>query len=139
MHRADCQRLDVVGDAGKVVVCHGGKDSLACRPVLHTQRVRIVQRYYDPLGGEAHGDRGAYADFALQVERAAVQFDEGLGQRQTETGALVLAVQVTVDLAETRERLVMCRAECLLDLRYKDVRNLGSFQAWVDAGGDVDK
>ncbi len=29
--------------------------------------------------------------------------------------------------------------KALLDLRYKDVRNLGSFQAWVDAGGDVDK
>ncbi len=32
-------------------------------------------------------------------------FDESLGQRQAETGALALAIQVTVDLAETRERL----------------------------------
>ena len=50
---------------------------------------------------ETHRDRGGDADFALQVERAAVQFDEGLGQRQAETCALVLAVQITVDLAES--------------------------------------
>ena len=27
--------------------------------------------------------------------------------------------------------------KALLELGYKDVRNLGGFQAWVDAGGDV--
>ncbi len=52
---------------------------LACRPVLHVQRARMVRRYYDPLGRKTHRDRGADADFALQVERTAVQFDEGLG------------------------------------------------------------
>jgi len=35
---------------------------------------------YDPLGRNTHRDRGADADFALQVEHAAVLFDEGLGQ-----------------------------------------------------------
>ena len=29
--------------------------------------------------------------------------------------------------------------KALLDLGYKDVRNLGAFQSWVDAGGDVEK
>ncbi len=29
--------------------------------------------------------------------------------------------------------------KALLDLGYKDVRNLGSFQGWVDAGGAVEK
>ena len=29
--------------------------------------------------------------------------------------------------------------KALLDLGYKTVRNLGGFQAWVDAGGEVEK
>ena len=29
--------------------------------------------------------------------------------------------------------------KALMDLGYKDVRNLGGFQAWVDAGGAVEK
>ena len=29
--------------------------------------------------------------------------------------------------------------KALLDLGYKDVRNLGGFQGWVDAGGAVEK
>jgi rhodanese-related sulfurtransferase len=28
--------------------------------------------------------------------------------------------------------------KALLDLGYKEVRNLGGYQAWVDAGGDID-
>ena len=29
--------------------------------------------------------------------------------------------------------------KALLDLGYKDVRNLGAFQSWIDAGGAVEK
>ncbi len=65
----------------------------------------IARRMYNTLGWKAHGDDGADVDVALQIQGAAVQFDEGLGERKAETGALVLAVQIAVDLAETRERL----------------------------------
>ncbi len=47
-----------------------------------------------------HRDRGADAVFALQIQGAPVLFDEGLGQRQAETGAFIFVVEVAVDLLE---------------------------------------
>ena len=60
---------------------------------------------YDPCGWKAHHDGRANAGLALQIQGAFVLFNESLDQQQAETGALVLAVQAGVDLAETRERL----------------------------------
>ena len=58
---------------------------------------------YDPCGWKTYHDGGADADLALQVQGATVQFNERLGQRQAETGALKLAVQIGVDLLDKQD------------------------------------
>ncbi len=64
---------------------------------------------FDPaFGWKTHGDSSADADFALQIQGAAVLFDEGLGQRQAKAGALVLAVQITVDLPKPSHNPFAC-------------------------------
>ena len=49
-------------------------------PARCTYGFGVARRMYDALCRKAHGDRGADADFALQIQDAAVQFDEGLAQ-----------------------------------------------------------
>ena len=44
------------------------QQDLSSPPCLHVQRVRIIQRCYDPLGRKTHRDRGADADLALQIK-----------------------------------------------------------------------
>ncbi len=48
----------------------------ACLPVGLVRRLRIVQQLHDPLCWKTYWDRGADPSLALQVEHAAVQFDE---------------------------------------------------------------
>ena len=60
---------------------------------------------YGAFCREPHGDGSADANFALQVQRAAVHFAERLGQRQAQPRALVSAVEVAVDLLEWSHRL----------------------------------
>src|SRR5437763_6755033 len=58
-------------------------------------------------GGEMATQRypnaGALAGFAGNRQAAALQFDQRLGQRQAEAGALIAAGQLVVDLLEWRE------------------------------------
>src|SRR3546814_2681354 len=54
----------------------------------------------DAPGRQAEDGGGALAEATLQFQRAAVHLDQCLGERQAETGALVLAVQGAVDLPE---------------------------------------
>src|SRR5579872_2883022 len=56
------------------------------------------------LRGKGHGDRGAFARHAGDVEMAAVQIDHRLGERQAEAGPLVGARKRRGRLAETLER-----------------------------------
>jgi hypothetical protein len=54
----------------------------------------------EALGGKPDGDDRADADLALQIQRSAMELDQGLGQRQAEPGSLTLAIELAVDLAE---------------------------------------
>ncbi len=72
-------------------------------PVSCTYGFGVARRTYDALCWKAQGDSGADADFALQIQVTAMQFNEGLGQRQAETASFVPAVEVAVDLAKPRE------------------------------------
>jgi hypothetical protein len=49
---------------------------------------------------EPHLNGGAGPQFADDIQGAAVQFDLGLDQRQTQPGAFILRIQGSVDLAE---------------------------------------
>src|SRR5437016_1410974 len=49
---------------------------------------------------QAHGDRGAEARPAGDLERAAVQLDQAAADRQAEAGAAVLARERVLDLVE---------------------------------------
>ncbi len=69
-------------------------------PVSCTYGLGVVRQTYNSLRRESHGDGGADTDLALQVQRTAVHFDKGLGQRQTNAGPFVLAVEPVVDLLE---------------------------------------
>ena len=59
--------------------------SAPCRGILNPNLL------HNPFGGEGHRHRRARIELALQVERAAMQFDERLGKRQAETGSLIFA------------------------------------------------
>ena len=60
-----------------------------------------------------HGDLGALADRAFDLELAAVQLDQGLHDRQAEAGAFLAAGEGVVDLAEgARARCRSARAGC---------------------------
>ena len=62
-------------------------------------------RFDQTVGWNAHCDRRANPELALQVEGAAVQFDQGTAQRQAEAGAFIFSIEVAVDLAELRQGL----------------------------------
>ena len=47
------------------------------------------------------GDRRALADGAFDLQRAAVQLDKTLRQRQSKAGAFVFPLQPVVDLTES--------------------------------------
>ena len=65
-----------------------------------TYGLYVARRRHNALCWKAHGDRSADADVALQIERTAVHLDQRLCQRQAETGVVVAAVELAVDLAE---------------------------------------
>lgn len=54
---------------------------------------------------KAYGDGGALAFCAVNVKRAAVQFDKAMGQGQANASALLLLAQSVVHLTEPRHRL----------------------------------
>jgi hypothetical protein len=56
------------------------------------------------MGRQADEDRRALAELAHDGERAAVQFDELLGERQVEAAAFEAPAQVLLDLPERLER-----------------------------------
>src|SRR5581483_1440034 len=54
---------------------------------------------------EADGDSGAAVLLAVDVERAAMQLDETLAERQAEPGALIAAAELARNLGERHQRL----------------------------------
>ncbi len=62
--------------------------------------LQIGRRVHNPFRRKPYSDRGADVDLTLQIEGTAVHLDQGLGQRQAETGAVVATVELAVDLAE---------------------------------------
>ena len=85
----------------------GGRRGLAlladCRDLArHGEDLR--HRRLGRVVGEAHDDAGALGRLALDLERAAVQLDNALHDRQAEAGAFVFAGELAVDLAERRQR-----------------------------------
>ena len=68
-------------------------------------RCDLDNRLNQPVGWKAHCDRRAYSELALQVEGAAVQFGQGLAQRQAKAGAFIFTIEVAVDLAERQQGL----------------------------------
>lgn len=71
-------------DEVKTFVCAKQSGMCALNPVLFFQ-------FFIGVIGQAHGDRGADADGGVDMQRAAVEFDQLLGDRQAEAGAFVLA------------------------------------------------
>ena len=64
-----------------------------CPGRLHRRQWHSGRRFrHNPLGWKAHGDGGADADFALQILGSAVQFDQGIGERQTKAGPFMFTV-----------------------------------------------
>src|SRR6266852_4153189 len=58
----------------------------------------------NPLLWQMKIDRRPPAGFAGYLDRALVQFDQPLGQRQSEADAVVFAVEPAIDLPEWRQR-----------------------------------
>src|SRR5258708_38196437 len=79
----------------------GFASALADGPAL---RDRSAARLLDAPGGEKHGDPRADALAAVDGERAAMQLDQRLGERQAETGPALAARIGVVDLAEGLHR-----------------------------------
>ena len=80
--------LIVEGDAHFAHLIDRDRNTAACRQIHH------------PLGRHTDCDNGADAGLALQVEGAAMQFDQPLGQRQTKAGTLLPPAVGAVDLLE---------------------------------------
>ncbi len=96
---------------------------LGCRLFLHIRGIDVLPPFLNKGRRETYRDRGADADFTLQIETASVRFDQGLGQWQAKARPLVLAAEIAVDLAELRQRLwnVFRRNanSCVHDLEYE--------------------
>jgi hypothetical protein len=50
-----------------------------CIPVSCTDGFGVARQTYDALGRKTHGDGGADADFALQIQITAMHLDKRLG------------------------------------------------------------
>src|SRR6266550_4463162 len=68
--------------------------------VLHRQRAAIQA---EPLFRQVSADDRAFAGLAVDLDRAAMQLDQPLRQRQAEPNAVMLPGQVALDLPERRQ------------------------------------
>src|SRR5207248_4800381 len=89
-------------------------------------------------------ERGAFARLAFDPDAAAVQLDELLGQRQTESGALLLLRVIAPDLAELLEHgLMIFGRDADPGVADRDLEPAGiAMRRYVDAaavGRDLDR
>src|SRR5690348_13820716 len=78
--------------------------SVAGRGLLARQRQDLRHLLLGWAIGEVHDDAGSLARLAVDFKRTAMQFDDTSHDRQAEAGTLVFARELTVDLAERRQR-----------------------------------
>src|SRR5690348_16989815 len=97
--REDASERNVVGNAGFT----GCVDLRRGPPVTRRSVWGLRRRALDTFLREVRGDDGAFARFADDFHRTAVQFDQPLGERQAQPRTVVAAVEAGLDLAEWRQ------------------------------------